>query len=470
MRLTPKEPAIPEVGGFTPDNDLFEYRDFGNRFADLVRNIDEPLVIALDGPWGSGKSVFIKQWAGLLREKGAAVIEFNAFQSDHYEDAFLALSAEIHSTAKKYLGSKDSTNRRYLDKAKKAGVILAPIALRVAAKAGTAGLLSLDDFEASGDAIKQAVKSLGNESSKVVEKAISERLRKASDEQAALSAYRETLSELADQISQKTRAKDKEAFPLIFIIDELDRCRPPFALSVIERMKHFFSVQNVCFVLVTHLPQLEEAVQGAYGAKFDAQVYLQKFYHLRVLLPEISDPRGDKSSKYIKHLWAELGIEFPDKQHGHLVLQELEKLVKTYELSLREIERVTTDVALFCAGIGNNRLVLAPLAAGLCVMRQKRPLLYAKARSGKLNTGEAINFLDPTIAGTPKLIEDSWTVSCWKFATGAEPDGEVAHDWSSALFQFNFGDPGELIPFTASQIESFRMNNSEFQKTTGEPG
>ena len=70
MRLTPQEPEIPEVGGFTDANDIFGYRDFADRLANLVQNIDEPLVIALDGPWGSGKSVFVKQWAGLLRACG----------------------------------------------------------------------------------------------------------------------------------------------------------------------------------------------------------------------------------------------------------------------------------------------------------------------------------------------------------------------------------------------------------------
>ena len=121
MRLTPQEPEIPEVGGFTKDNDLFGYRDFADRLANLVRNIDEPLVIVLDGPWGSGKSIFVKQWADLLRGRGASVIQFDAFGSDHYEDAFLALSAEIHAAAKKTLGGNESTTRRYLHKAKKAG-------------------------------------------------------------------------------------------------------------------------------------------------------------------------------------------------------------------------------------------------------------------------------------------------------------------------------------------------------------
>ena len=63
MRLTPCEPVIPENEGFTKENDIFGYRDFADKLANLVQNISEPLVITLDGPWGSGKSVFVKHCA-----------------------------------------------------------------------------------------------------------------------------------------------------------------------------------------------------------------------------------------------------------------------------------------------------------------------------------------------------------------------------------------------------------------------
>ena len=222
VRLTPQEPEIPEVGGFTDANDIFGYRDFAERLANLVRNIDEPLVIALDGPWGSGKSVFVKQWAGLLRELGASVILFDAFANDYYEDAFLALSAEIHAAAKKTLGGNESTTRRYLNRAKKAGIVLAPMALRVAARAGTAGLLSLEDLEASSEGLKAAAKALGNESAKAVERVISERLRQASEERAALAAFQKVLSEVASALAER-QAEDGGAFPLVFIVDELAR-------------------------------------------------------------------------------------------------------------------------------------------------------------------------------------------------------------------------------------------------------
>ncbi len=449
MRLTPQEPEIPEDRGFTPENDIFGYLDFAERLANLVSNIDEPLVIALDGPWGSGKSIFVKQWAGLLRERGASVIQFDAFRSDHYEDAFLALSAEIHATAKKTLGGNDSTTRRYLNRAKKAGIVLAPMALRVAARASTAGILSLEDFEAGSEALKEALKAVTNESAKAVEKVVSERLRKASEERAVLEAFRQTLSEVAGRLAEQ-RAEGGQAFPLVVIIDELDRCRPPFALGVIERIKHLFSVPGVCFVLVAHLPQLEQVVQGAYGATIDAHTYLEKFYQIRLILPEDRNQPGRQRSAYVAYLWDALGITFREPRAGQLVKQELQALAERHDLSLRRLERVMTNVALVCATAGPRQLILAPLVAGLCVMRQSHPALYRKARGKDLTWEEARNFLPPAEG---QGEHEEWALDWWAYATGGEMSQEKVGEKPQIIAQYNVYDRKDLIPLMADYID-----------------
>ena len=449
MRLTPQEPEIPEVGGFTDANDIFGYRDFAGRLANLVRNIDEPLVIALDGPWGSGKSVFVKQWAGLLRERGASVILFDAFASDYYEDAFLALSAEIHAAAKKTLGGNESTTRRYLNRAKKAGIVLAPIALRVAARAGTAGLLSLEDLEAGNEALKEAVKAVTNESAKAVERVISERLRQASEERAALAAFREVLSEVAGALAER-QAEDGGAFPLVFIVDELDRCRPPFALSVIERIKHLFSVPGVCFVLVTHLPQLEQVVKGAYGTKVDAHTYLEKFYQLRVTLPEGRDLPPNQLSAYVAYLWNALEIRFPETTQGPVVQQTLQELAKTHNLSLRRLERVMSHVVLVCAAAGPLHPILPALVTGLCVMRQTDPVLYRKARGKELTWEEAHRFFQPAEG---QGVQDEWVLEWWEYATGEGMPQEKLDKYGRSRVQSFPGDRRNLIPLMAEYID-----------------
>lgn len=453
MRLTPQEPEIPEDRGFTDENDIFGYRDFAERLANLVRNIDEPLVIALDGPWGSGKSVFVKQWAGLLRERGASVILFDAFASDYYEDAFLALSAEIHAAAKKTLGGNESTTRRYLNRAKKAGIVLAPMALRVAARASTGGLLSLEDLAASSEALKAAAKALGNESAKAVERVISERLRQASEERAALAAFRKVLSEVAGALAER-QAEDGGASPLVFIVDELDRCRPPFALSVIERIKHLFLVPGVCFVLVTHLPQLEQVVQGAYGTKVDAHTYLEKFYQLRVTLPESIHQAIRRPSAYVAYLWDALGITFPEPRHGQLVQREIRALAEVHNLSLRRLERVMTHVALVCAAAGPGHPIIPALVAGLCVMRQTDPVLYRKARGKELIWEDARKFLQPA---TGEGVQDEWALGWWEYATRRDMSQEELNQYAASRVQLFVGDRDDLIPLMASYIDDLEQ-------------
>lgn len=112
MRLTPKPPEIGETDGFTPENDLFGYEEFGAHLANLVCNVEEPVTLLLEGPWGSGKSTFIQQWAGLLRQRDVPVIAFDAFTNDYQEDAFTALVAQISSMTPALTGDPTNLQRK----------------------------------------------------------------------------------------------------------------------------------------------------------------------------------------------------------------------------------------------------------------------------------------------------------------------------------------------------------------------
>jgi len=462
MRLTPPEPEIPKEG-FTESNDIFGYRPFAERLANLVQNIDEPLVIALDAPWGSGKSIFVKQWAGLVRSRGATVIEFDAFRSDHYEDAFLAISADVHATAKKQLGGNETTTRKFLSRAKKVGVALSPMMARVTARVGTAGFLSLEDVEASGEALKAAAKAIGDESAKALEKAVSDRLRKANEERAVLDVFRESLSELASKLAEST-AETSGEYPLVVIVDELDRCRPPFALSVIERIKHLFSVPRVCFILVTHLPQLEQSVQGAYGTTFDAHTYLEKFYQIRLTLPAAENISVRQSATYIEHLWNALGIGFADENLGGPVMRAIQELAELHNLSLRRIERVMANVALASAAAAPNQLLVPSLVAGLCVMRQTHPELYKKAQSQEFNWTDARRFLtgvepDVDTGGHAGVLQFEFVRNWWEFAAGKSiSDGELGR-FMSILSNYNVHERTHLLPLMTRYIDSLAQRN-----------
>ena len=491
MRLTPQEPEIGPNDGFTEANDLFGYADFGTRFANLVGRIDEPLVIVLDGPWGSGKSVFAKQWAGLLRQRGAPVIEFDAFANDFYEDAFVALAAQVYAEAKKTFKESEELPEGFLDKSKKLGKALTPTMLRVLTRAVTAGLLSLEDVQTGGDAVKAGIEALGSEGEKAIEAALTERLTQANEEQQEMEAFKLTLSELAEAMTaankkeratgeenQKEGESDEEErklaerreYPLVFIIDELDRCRPPFALSLIERIKHLFSVEAVCFVLVTHLPQLETVLQGAYGAMFDARTYLQKFYQFRATLPlELHEPKLRRGT-YAQHLWKSLDISFPDKRYDQLVMEDFRELAETRNLSLREIERVITHIALAAASVTSKHMFVAPIIVGLCMMRLQQSGLYEKAQNGRLGWDETYAFLtgrqsiqqsDPNSTS----YDHDWALGWWAYCLGATLPVKEVDSYSETLRRYGLQDPGDIILYSCQYIDDLEFAGREEMRT-----
>ena len=95
MRVFPKPLEIGDEEGFTPEKDIFKRAVLGAGMTNLIANVEDPLVIALDGAWGSGKSTFLKMWAGELRKAGYPVIYFDAFENDYIDDAFAALAREL---------------------------------------------------------------------------------------------------------------------------------------------------------------------------------------------------------------------------------------------------------------------------------------------------------------------------------------------------------------------------------------
>ena len=68
-------------------------------------------------------------------------------------------------------------------------------------------------------------------------------------------------------------------------MDELDRCKPEFSIKLIERIKHFFDIPNIVFILSTNKSQLEESINSFYGFR-SANSYLEKFIDLNIKFPK----------------------------------------------------------------------------------------------------------------------------------------------------------------------------------------
>ena len=78
----------------------------------------------------------------------------------------------------------------------------------------------------------------------------------------------------------------KEESPKIIIIDELDRCRPDYAIQLLEIIKHIFDVKNIIFLFLINREQLESIVSTIYMNSNLSNKYFEKFYDVELNLPK----------------------------------------------------------------------------------------------------------------------------------------------------------------------------------------
>lgn len=374
-RLKPRPLVIADDEGFE-NTDLFGLSEYGERLADLVCNVEDPLVTILDGPWGSGKTIFAKQWAGLMRNRGARVIYFDAFANDHHEDALIPLTAQILSA----LPDEKAKTKKAKLKSATLGVVkyLIPIVANPLIRAGTGGLLASSDLQGVA---KDAGEALGKGAGLIIEKTLEARLEAAGDEKAIFQNFRTALEEASSILGG---SDSSAALPLVFIIDELDRCRPIFAINLIERVKHLFSVTGVQFLLVAHLPQLEEAVGHCYGLELGgrAKIYLEKFYDVKVEIPE--NPNKLPAGEYFRHLCIELGIPSIINAGTAEPTSCFEYSARIMKTSLRTVEKICSNIALAYAIVPQDpRINDTFLIEGLCIIRHLNSELYNRICSCK---------------------------------------------------------------------------------------
>jgi hypothetical protein len=131
--------------------------------------------------------------------------------------------------------------------------------------------------------------------------------------------------------------------PLYIIVDELDRCRPSFALETLEKIKHIFQVKNLKFVLVYNDYILESIIEKAYGVS-NGNRYLEKFVQKTIPL---------NNSRFFSH-WFVLELERTKEKKPDLKekLQEFEnsyhifsELRATYSISLRDFQVLFANLA-----------------------------------------------------------------------------------------------------------------------------
>ncbi|MCS1373007.1 KAP family P-loop NTPase fold protein [Serratia marcescens] len=278
----------------------------------------------IDGSWGTGKTEFCFKLIKLFKESNPEkeIIYINAFNEDHTDEPILTLLASIVNLL------PESERPSLIEKALPA----LRFGLKTTLKAGATWVLKQNTDELA-DEFSDAVQKT---SDAAIDSTITSLIKDHVDSDKNIKALKSALTE----ISIKT--------PMCIFIDELDRCKPSFAVSILENIKHVFDVDNVKFVLITNTQQLQASINHIYGISLDAKRYLDKFIKFSFLLPETRILNSQEEILTSIEHW-----NYASGQHSLLnkiheqVITGIKELIKKNRLSLREVETLARYIEVY---------------------------------------------------------------------------------------------------------------------------
>ena len=330
-------------------NDMLDRKKTVEILSGLVANLDGPCTLAVDAEWGHGKTTFLKIWAAYLRQQGFPVVEFNAWETDDCGNPFIALSTELTG------GLQNCTDDSLSTKIHSLKEQAAKVAWRTAPAIIQEVISSAIPIPVVGTNLGQAAASWLKDSLSAYEK-----------DQQSIKVFKHVLQDMAELLSESSGGR-----PLIVMIDELDRCRPSYAVQLLEVAKHLFTVDRIVFVLAVNRSELAHSVKALYGGDFDAKGYLRRFFDVDFRLPH---PDRDK---FIADLLTSSGIiDYFDRtqdEHGRREQPIVTRLLKAFfrapYFSLRRIQQAIQRLGLVLASLPSERPSFAEAAAVALIVR-----------------------------------------------------------------------------------------------------
>ncbi len=381
MRIRHNDIVINKTDPFS--NCKLGRKEYAIVLTDIVKNFNDGFVLAIDNEWGTGKTTFIKMWKQYLDNEDFKTLYFNAWENDFEQDILVTLISELKElkTSKNEESFKKVINKAF------------PLAKSLAL-----GLLKTQIEKHVGN---EFVQEFINQTSSSVADGLQEQIEIYTSKKKSIVEFKESLEKF---VSQTTENK-----PVVFIIDELDRCRPNYAVELLEQLKHLFSVPGIVFVLSIDKIQLGNAVRGVYGSDLiDSNEYLRRFIDIEYSIPE------PDIKTFTKYLYEYFGFDefFAEKQR--LQYRELQQdnsafikfaasLFNYERLTLRVQEKIFAHARLVLTQFPANNYVVPSLFILLIYIKFKNNTIYNNLKNERYSLQELINQIESIL---PKNVSE----------------------------------------------------------------
>ncbi|MES9862580.1 MAG: P-loop NTPase fold protein [Candidatus Thiodiazotropha sp. LLP2] len=279
--------------------DLLDRKKYADYLTNYLNSQEKPFVLNVNADWGLGKTFFLRNWYEDIKDSQPAVY-INAWENDFSDDPLLTVLSSIKSELYDHLSDTTEAEEAISRIFKSSGRFLKKISPIIAK-----GLVSkaLGDEAAkdclnisTSDALDETVSNVAGQATAVL-------LQDHESNSRNMCEFRESLKEFLEKVITDSEKNG----PVYIYIDELDRCRPTYAIELLETVKHLFTVENTVFIIATDSLQLQHSICAIYGNSFNGAEYLRRFFDREFSLPmpsfkQIIDVLSEEFDNYDKFL------------------------------------------------------------------------------------------------------------------------------------------------------------------------
>jgi hypothetical protein len=391
MRLKAAEFEINPENPF--QNDALNLEESAKALTELLKSsAEESLVLSINAEWGNGKTTFLKMWEQSLKNEKFNTLYFSAWENDFTDNALISLIGELQSKITEFSKEEDSEIKKTMistfNKVKKSSTAILKVTAPLLVKLMTDGLINLEE--------KNMEKYLVDFSEKIADQQIK-------DYETAKNTIKDFKKALEDFVKLLNKKND-QPYPLVIFIDELDRCRPLYAIELLEKAKHLFNISGIAFVLAIDKKQLGYSICSVYGQGFNVEGYLRRFIDLDYNLPQ-SNPKNIKM--FVKQQIERFNLTeiYSSNDTIYKTVNYLEFLIFIFNPTLRNQETFFKQLsAAIKVTPKEDQGVNFPLLALLIVLKIGNPLFYENFVNNKKEAQyELIDFFtqyEPSIVNT----------------------------------------------------------------------
>lgn len=375
MKLKHNEIIIPKDGSNPFVNCKLDRKQYAGVLTSIVESYADGFVLAINNPWGEGKSTFVKMWQQQLANSDYKTLYYNAWENDFENDVIVALISELGEIKNKPIITFDNV----LNKA-------VGLTAKVLPKAAKHLVKKAIGSDAAQD-IVEGVFEFGTEDLK-------EQITNYTKRKKSIQDFKDNLEIFVSEAG--------EGKPIVFVIDELDRCRPNYAVQVLEQIKHLFTVPGIVFVLSIDKVQLGHAVRGVYGnVNIDADEYLRRFIDLEYVIPQ------PDLFDFLDYLYRYFEFDTFLRSEERLLINHYKDDKDSFkhycyvffksEFSLRQIEKIFARMRVTLKMFRVNQYVYPRIIIFLAYLKEKHEKTYDNMKSGNYTIQELVDTIEPIL-------------------------------------------------------------------------